>query len=185
MAPGILFHLPVDETNAEDSRKANELAEFYLGGTENIKPENFDTITTMFTDGFATYPVECFVKYAQHTQKVYQYLYTHKGEYGLNPDAGVPKLGVNHADELYLMWDPLYMTNHPLNPEDAEMSELLLSLWSSFIKTGVPASETVSEPWEPVTFNNSRYMVLDNVPFMDKSQDYVDRMEFWKQLFPC
>ena len=82
----------------------------------------------MFTDAFVTYPMECFVEYARKTQPVFQYIYSHqvfsifsvlpshtrkviylfmflflKGEYGLNPDAGLPKFGVNHADELYLM----------------------------------------------------------------------------------
>ena len=40
------------------------------------------------------------------------------GQYGLNTDANLPKLGVNHADELYLMWEPIYDKEHPLNPED-------------------------------------------------------------------
>ena len=136
IAPGILFHVPVDESSFEMSQKAipnnfsqtycllycdqaNQLAEFYLGGASNIVPENFHNITDMFTDAFVTYPIECFVEYARKTQPVFQYIYSHlvrllpsdnyflivpfQGEYGLNPDAGLPKFGVNHGDELYLM----------------------------------------------------------------------------------
>ena len=47
----------------------------------------------MFTDAFVTYAVECFAQYAQLSQNVYQYRYVHQGEFGLNPDAGIDKLG--------------------------------------------------------------------------------------------
>ena len=80
MAPGILFHVPVEESSFEMSGKANELADFYLGGASNIVPENFDIITDMFTDAFVTYAVECFIEYAHQTQTVYQYRYSHLGE---------------------------------------------------------------------------------------------------------
>ena len=83
IAPGILFHIPVEDSSFEASRKASELADFYLGGSSNIKPENFDIITDMFTDAFATYPVECFIEYAQKTQNVYQYRYVHEGKYNI------------------------------------------------------------------------------------------------------
>ena len=156
IAPGILFHIPVEESSIEASRKATELADFYLGGTSNIVPDNFNNITDMFTDAFVTYAMECFVEYARHTQPVYQYRYVHQvrtpqlrglvtdlwvqGEHGLNPDAGLPKMGVNHGDELYLMWDPIFLKNHPLNLEDAEMSSTIIELWTSFIKDGVPST---------------------------------------------
>ena len=80
IAPGILFHIPVEGSNLEASRKATELADYYLGGTSNIVPDNFDIITDMFTDAFVTYAVECFIEYAHQTQTVYQYRYSHLGE---------------------------------------------------------------------------------------------------------
>ena len=58
--------------------QAGQLAEFYLGGTSNIVPENFYNITDMFTDAFVTYPMECFVEYARKTQPVFQYIYSHQ-----------------------------------------------------------------------------------------------------------
>ena len=73
IAPGILFHLPVEDSSFEASRKATELADYYLGGTSNILPENFDLITDMFTDAFVTYAVECFIEYTHTTQPVYHY----------------------------------------------------------------------------------------------------------------
>ena len=92
----------------------------------------------MFTDAFVTYAVECFLEYAAGTQTVYQYRYSHLGEMGLNVDDDLPKWGVNHADELYLMWNPLFYQNRTLNSDDEEMSRILMDTWSSFIKTGKP-----------------------------------------------
>jgi len=183
IAPGILFHIPVEESSLEASRKASELADFYLGGSSHIVPENFDLITDMFTDAFVTYAVECFVEYAHLTQDVYQYRYVHQGQYGLNTDDGLPKYGVNHGDELYLQWDPVFGTAHTLSQEDTVMSDIIVKAWSSFIKTGVPDMEGVN--WVPVTSNNRDYLVLDINSTMGRSQDYQAKMTFWKDLFPC
>ena len=154
IAPGILFHVPVEESSIEMSQKAVELAEFYLGGTKNIVPDNFANITDMFTDAFVTYAMECFVSHARMTQPVFQYRYVHQvtilhlvkyllqGEHGLNPDSGLPKMGVNHGDELYLMFDPIFLAERQLNEEDARMSSLLIELWTSFVKSGVPSSRS-------------------------------------------
>ena len=78
IAPGILFHIPVDQSSIEASRKATELADFYLGGTSHIVPDNFKNITEMFTDAFVTYAMECFVEHARNTQPVYHYRYVHQ-----------------------------------------------------------------------------------------------------------
>lgn len=183
MAPGILFHTPVDQITQELMEKADQLADFYLGGIENMTPENFQLITDMFTDGFVTYSVDCFVDYAKQTQDIYQYMYTHLGEYGLNPDNGVDKLGVNHADELYLQWNPLFGNAHNLNASDLDMSNTIMNLWTSFIKTGVPQTDDVA--WERVSESSNKYLVLNNTAYMEYDDQYRERMGFWRQLFPC
>jgi len=181
MAPGILFHRPVDETTSQDKAKVVELADFYLGGTANIKEENFANITQMFTDAFVTYAVECFVSRAQSTQTVYQYLYSYNGEYGLTQDEGLPNLGVDHADELYLQWNPVFGKERPLNEDDKAMSETLMSLWSEFIKTSSPGSG-----WEPASAADQYLSIMSgNDVRMDKTEDYRSRMQFWSELFPC
>jgi len=183
IAPGILFHLPVGDSNFDSTHKANQLADFYLGGTKNIVPENFDKITDMFTDAFVTYAVECFAKHAQTTQKVFHYKYVHQGQYGLNTDANLPKLGVNHADELYLMWEPIYDKEHPLNPEDQAMSDLIVPAWANFIKTGDPG---IAE-WKAREVNvGEKYFVLNTTDsHMERSDEYQKRMQFWESIFPC
>ena len=69
-------------------------------------------------------------------------IYLLQGEHGLNPDSGLPKMGVNHGDELYLMFQPIFLAERQLKEEDERMSSLLIELWTSFIKTGVPSSRS-------------------------------------------
>lgn len=180
MAPGILFHRPIDETTDEDKLKVIQLADFYLEGTANINDKHFENITQMFTDAFVTYAAECFVSRAQNTQTVYQYLYEYNGEYGLTQDEGLPNLGVGHADELYLQWNPVFGQERPLNPEDQAMSAVLQDMWSKFIIESDPG-----HGWEPAT--SGKYMSLKSgVDYgMEKSENYAQRMQFWQQLFPC
>ena len=119
---------------------------------------------------------------------------------GLNPDAGLPHLGVNHADEVFLLWNPVYYRNRTLDASDQQMSDILVRAWSSFVKTGVPEVweiisnntfkidlnlkvETTS--WPPMSSSNNQYLLLDNVPVLDRSEDYENNMNFWRQLFPC
>jgi carboxylesterase type B len=91
--------------------------------------------------------------------------------------------GVNHGDELYLQWDPVFGNHHELSPEDQLMSAIIVNAWSNFIKTGVPLVPGVD--WTPLTPEKREYLVLNVTSRMERSLDYQARMEFWKQLFPC
>ena len=180
---GLLFHIPVEETSLEASRKAGELTDFYHGGSSNIVLENFDVITDMFTDAFATYSAECFIEYAHLTQPVYQYCYVHQDQYGINTDDGLPKFGINHGDELNLRWDPIFTNHYGLNPEDTAMANTIISIWSTFFKTLIP--EVTGVDWAPISLDNKEYLLMDNDSRMERSQDYQAKIDFWKQLFPC
>ena len=39
--------------------------------------------------------------------------------------------------------------------------------------------------WPPMSSSNNQYLLLDNVPVLDRSEDYENNMNFWRQLFPC
>ena len=95
----------------------------------------------------------------------------------------MPKYGVNHGDKLYLQWDPVFGLHHELNEDDIAMSETILSIWSSFIKTGVPQSDDFV--WDSVSSERREYLRLNNTSRMERSDDYDAKMKFWKELFPC
>ena len=39
--------------------------------------------------------------------------------------------------------------------------------------------------WSPVTAEEQRYLVIDNQPYMDRTNDYSNKMFFWQSIFPC
>ena len=81
------------------------------------------------------------------------------------------------------MWNPLYYQDRTLDDNDRQMSDVLLKAWSTFIKSGVPEVDGVD--WSPISVANNQYLLLDNSPKMERSQDYEDKMTFWRHLFPC
>ena len=36
--------------------------------------------------------------------------------------------------------------------------------------------------WNPVDLENHQYLRIDTVPIMEATQEYYDRMEFWKEI---
>merc|ERR1712080_149472 len=90
--------------------------------------------------------------------------------------------GVNHSDELYYQWNPLDLNPHPLNEDDSSVSRRITTMWSNFIKFGDPTVPGMEVTWSPQTTEDRRYLVIDSDLRMDLSEDYQDRMSFWKTL---
>ena len=103
-------------------------------------------------------------------------------------------------------WEPIYEASRDLKGSDREMSQLIIQLWTSFIKTGVPTSRCYKHifaklgffkliilsfkpssgvEWSAVTGSEQKYLVLDNEPYMARTEDYAAKMDFWQQIFPC
>ena len=52
--------------------------------------------------------------------------------------------GVCHADDLYMLFDPLFVNWIPgegLNDADSSVSDTMIELWKNFIKTGNPSTK--------------------------------------------
>ena len=39
--------------------------------------------------------------------------------------------------------------------------------------------------WPPVSVESNLYLNVDNVPKMERSEEYDINMQFWRDLFPC
>ena len=39
--------------------------------------------------------------------------------------------------------------------------------------------------WSAVTESEQKYLVLDNEPYMARTEDYAAKMDFWQEIFPC
>ena len=93
--------------------------------------------------------------------------------------------GVNHGDELYLQWDPVFGNHHELSPEDQHMSAIIVNAWSNFIKTGVPLVPGVD--WTPVSEDFRGWLEIGptgQLEMTSSDSTFKARMEFWDSLFP-
>ena len=88
--------------------------------------------------------------------------------------------GVSHADELFLQ----FFGSSSLGSSDNLVSRHITTMWSNFIKFGDPTPPGGDFVWDPVTKEKREYLVLDEVLKMEMSQEYTERMQFWRQIMP-
>ena len=91
---------------------------------------------------------------------------------------GLP--GVSHADELFLQ----FFGSSSLGGSDIPVSRHITTMWADFVKFGDPTPPGGEFTWDPVTKDKREYLVLDKVLRMERSQEYTERMQFWRQILP-
>lgn len=102
----------------------------------------------------------------------YLYTFDYKGQYSRYPNQGTRHYGVSLSD------DNLYLFPYPpeaarLNPEDTEMAQTMVDLWTSFAITGVPESDEVDD-WPSVA------MVTG--PYLSIGEDDIVRFDFTEEM---
>lgn len=91
-----------------------------------------------------------------HTNKTFLYTMEYRGEYSYadvyNFSNPIFRNFVQHGDELiYTLAHPPYAQH--LNADDTKFAEILVDLWTSFAKTGIPESDR-TPIWPPMTGNH-------------------------------
>jgi len=189
--PIILLQKHYLETTDEDREIAFSILEHYCG-TRNVTMEHLTSMTDMFTDAFFWVGVDKYIDYhLQHSdRKVFHYINHHINDVEQLSIFGVPLPGVSHGDELFLQWDPffgsgLFSETKPWSEEDRQTSLHLTSLWSNFVKYGDPTPPGEDMIWEPVVEEDKRFLKLSSSISMEsRPTDYIERISFWRQLFP-
>ena len=177
---------PIDKHSQDITKK---IAEHYVGSVEALTFENIQNITNMYTDSWFAHPVHDFVsRLVSNKQKInyqnttFQYRFTHQGQFSLTMFIGQGgPYGVDHADEMTYMFSPYIKQPIKLNDNDKKMSEILLSLWKNFAKTGNPSTDKVI--WDPIVDLPSRqYLNLNLNPVMEYPDEIKRNMEFWDKI---
>jgi carboxylesterase type B len=109
---------------------------------------------------------------------LYTYVFAYQGEFMIRPELGV----TTHSDELEYIFDVAVDDNGILNAQDNVTSERILTLWTTFAKTGNPnptSGDVISVTWEPVTSSDSvPYLQIDTE--LSMGADFrSQRMQFW------
>ena len=80
------------------------------------------------------------------------------------------QLGAFHSSELWYVFGTLGRCWRPMGTVDKELSEIMVSYWSSFAKTGNPNGDGLPE-WTPFSETHKKTMVLDQKVQMQCLED--------------
>ena len=63
------------------------------------------------------------------------------------------------------------------------MGNILTDYWTSFATLGDPSPPGRNlTNWSPVTLDNHQYLRIDKTSGMEASNDYLERINFWKKI---
>ncbi|XP_046639107.1 venom carboxylesterase-6-like isoform X1 [Daphnia pulicaria] len=93
-------------------------------------------------------------------------------------------LSGTHSEELYLMFSHILLPRLR-SAKDIKVSNMLLDLWTSFAKDGVPRSDLVPGDWIPTKEDQPRYLRIeaDNPSLVNESMPFRERLQFWRKKF--
>lgn len=94
--------------------------------------------------------------------------------------------GVPHMFDLPFVWGLPHSSNTPIqwNAADKKMSDVMMSVFSTFAKTGNPSFSAVK--WEPYTVKNPGVLVIKERSFEMSAPGVIDHkaLAFWSEYYP-
>lgn len=165
---------------------SEDIQKFYLKG-KHLSRETFPDLVKALSDRLFIEGIEKAVRFHAKAinSPVYYYYFKYRGVHSLSELTAKSNenYGACHGDDL------LYVLNYKnidvqSTEEDREMVEVMLDIWTSFAKTGIPSIKDVG--WKRVSRN---YEDPFNILFINSPKDIemkvVDSLgnaEFWKSL---
>lgn len=85
-------------------------------------------------------------------------------------------------DELFLMFSHLALPRLR-SPRDVKVSNMLLDLWTTFAKIGIPRSDLLSPVWLPTKEEEPRYLRIEaeHPSLVNESMPFHERIQYWKR----
>ncbi|XP_034181905.2 pyrethroid hydrolase Ces2e [Osmia lignaria lignaria] len=93
--------------------------------------------------------------------------------------------GVPHMFELPFVWGLPSLPNSPIqwNNPDRKMSEMMMTMLASFVKTGNPSVSSVK--WEPYTEEDPGILIIGkNIDMADSNAVDYKALAFWNDYYP-
>ncbi|XP_014250675.1 venom carboxylesterase-6-like [Cimex lectularius] len=134
------------------------------------------SIKNFYGDVKYYWPLQEAVK--RHGGKVYQYVYDYRAGQSMSDIFGVDSdLGVNHADETFILFNCTSSGHSSPRAGDKKVSKDVVKMWANFAKTQVPRKE--KPKWMPLEADE--YLRITEKPRMAKGYRKGVR-EFWSSL---
>ena len=193
LGPSALFNIAMaSHITQEDVKKAHQIIDFYVGGSDNINQEHTQGMLDMMTDAGFLHGTHKSIKYLL-AQKItlYHYILTYEGEYSFTQLFGVDPAGVCHADDLQYQWEPIFNLSSPmtgglgpLRGSDLIVRNKIVSAWTNFAKIGDPTPPDSEYSWTPLAPGNENNFlnISGTTPEMDYSEYIKQRMDIWNVI---
>ncbi|XP_023342225.1 venom carboxylesterase-6 isoform X1 [Eurytemora carolleeae] len=184
LGPLSLFMKKALQVTDEDSLLAREILQHYTGRTpEEVTMDDLPKLTDMFTDAFFWFGNHRFIEmHRGHAEGTfYQYINKHINDDFQFTWTGLKSLpGVCHVDELPLIFSPfISFDNKEKGARDLQVSKFITTAWTNFMKTGDPGLG-----WQSISSTDWMYMSIGEEPVMEVEEDYIQRMDYWKNILP-
>nr|CAD7443065.1 unnamed protein product [Timema bartmani] len=187
IAPSLLdynYTVPLEQ----QLQVTEEIRKKYFGDLP-IGPDTVKQLVKMIGDRLFNVDGELAAKFQARVSQapVYFYLFSYRGKHSLSEfmSGSTDNFGVSHADDTAYTSD-VYYSNTEETEQDKAMSMLLLDLFTSFAKTGVPQVPGNKDvTWEPVTGNaeNITYLYIpDSTNLKMRSNKDLSNKDFWLSL---
>ncbi|VVC27649.1 Hypothetical protein CINCED_3A001615 [Cinara cedri] len=186
------FLLDYNNTISDESLRpeiAQKIKSFYFGNN-TVSVNTKSNVVQMTTDRMFKEPLARAAKLlaSKNTSPVYFYEFGYKGKYTLTnkySKTGLSDgLGISHGDNT--MYIIKTQNEHPHdNIEDAKLIPIMVNIWTSFAKTGIPELGN-STVWTPVSKNLADPLKLikitQNQTFELQEQSDPGNHTFWSTL---
>ena len=185
--PMQLFDIISSDITSKDIINAHKILDYYVDSVENINKDHQQGMFDMITDSFFLYGTHRTIQLmAEHGITIYQYILTYQGKFSFSQAFGIDPVGVCHGDDVVYQWEPvggsLNWNNEPLTPEEASITDTIITAWTNFAKYGDPTPATWS--WIPQAPNSEHqyWNISGPVPHMDTSSYIKERMALWEHV---
>ncbi|XP_037084522.1 cocaine esterase-like [Pollicipes pollicipes] len=173
------------DCGADPAEEVRKVFDFYAGNA-TLSYDNLLPLARVAGDREVLVPMTEELLLASQHAPVYQYVLDHRGAGRLSFPEAVsllsPDLGPTHGDDLLYLFANERQAPPPAGHAAHTMIRFVVSLWSSFARTGRPHSSVLAMPdWPLFTERSRRYMRINSEPSLGEHLG-TERVRFWQTV---
>ncbi len=186
--PSYVLFLPFNHIKEDDDIIANVTRKHYLGDAD-ISLDESDGLNKMFTNIVFRAPLLKAMQMQSSGQKAPIFVYERTYDLsGIDARIGNPVITSNSffSEDAFLFGsvDQPGVRSGVLSEEDKEVADMMVYMWTNFVKYGVPTpfKDKKLPTWEPYNARTRRYLDISPEPEMKEKMKEAE-FHFWQKLY--
>ncbi len=186
--PAFVLQMPINHINLRDDVLANVTRKHYIGD-EDISLDVEDGLTKMFTNIVWRAPLLKAMMLQSSGQQspvfVYERTYDLTGGDSRASDSDIPANNFfSDFGFLFGSLDDRGTRTNVLNEEDREVADMMVYMWTNFVKYGVPTpfEDKKLPTWEPYNVKSEKYLDINPEPEMKERMKEAEYY-FWQKMY--